>query len=53
MLTKLNNELKAKIEKETDKGEKPEDTKSLDLPSEEKGEEKEEEKDAEKTQKIL
>ena len=48
VLTKLNNELKAKIEKESAEGEKPEDKKSLDLPSEEKAPEK----DVEETQKI-
>ena len=56
VLTKLNNELKAKIEKETVKEIKPEEQKSLDAPSEEKAEDKTEaddpEKDTDKTQKI-
>ncbi len=56
MLTKLNNELKAKIEKETKVEGKPEDLKALDKPTEEKSEEKAAEKTPEKgyeeTQKI-
>ena len=52
VLTKLNNELKAKIEKQTPKEEKPEDQKSLDIPSDDKSEDKTPEEDAEKTQKI-
>ncbi len=56
VLTKLNNELKAKIEKQTPKAEKPEDQKSLDMPSEDKANDKADEegteKDADKTQKI-
>jgi uncharacterized integral membrane protein len=56
VLTKLSNELKAKIEKQTPKTEKPEDQKSLDMPSEDKANDKADEegteKDADKTQKI-
>jgi len=52
VLTKLNNELKAKIEKQTPEEEKPEDQKSLDIPSDDKSEDKTPEDDAEKTQKI-
>lgn len=52
MLTKLNNEYKTKIERETKIEEAPEDSRSSDIPSEENTEEKEEENDAEKTQKI-
>ena len=56
VLTKLNNELKAKIEKETVKEVKPEEEKSIDAPPEEKAEDKTEEDgpeiDADKTQKI-
>ena len=52
VLTKLNNELKAKIEKQTPKEETPEDQKSLDIPSDDKSEDKTPEDDAEKTQKL-
>jgi uncharacterized integral membrane protein len=56
VLTKLNNDLKAKIEKETAKEVKPEEQKSLDAPPEDKAEDKTEadgpEKDTDKTQKI-
>ena len=52
MLTKLNNELKAKIEKETKVEDKPEDLKALDKPTEEKAAEKTPEKGYEETQKI-
>jgi uncharacterized integral membrane protein len=52
VLTKLNNELKAKIEKQTPQEEKPEDQKFLDIPSNDKSEDKTPEEDAEKTQKI-
>lgn len=56
VLTKLNNELKTKIEKQTPIAEKPEDQKSLDIPPEDKTNDKADdegtEKDADKTQKI-
>jgi uncharacterized integral membrane protein len=56
VLTKLNNELKTKIEKQTPEAEKPEDQKSLDMSSEDKANDKADEEgtetDADKTQKI-